>query len=306
MNKQIKTLAAFCAAALSTLPFAATPARAVDVVASIPELGAIAKDIGGAHVSVYSVASPGHDYHTIEPRASDVARIARAGLVVRSGLGLDGWMDALMNAAKNANLNVGGSGYVDASSGIPLIEVPKESITGASGDVHPDGNPHYVFDPVYSKFIARNIVKGLIRVDAKNADDYRKRYSSYNKSIDARMVDWNKKLAPYRGKGVVTYHKNYNYFLRRFGLYQYGTFEPKPGLPPSANHVAELIKSMKNDKIRAVLVEGIYPTRWPEFLKRQTGIGYVVGPYSVKDLSEGSYFNFIDELVDDAAQACKQ
>lgn len=304
MKNHIKSLTALCAVALSTL--LTSRAKAVDVVVSIPELGAIVKDVGGSHVEVYSVAQPGRDYHTIEARPSDVARVARAGLVVRSGLGLDVWMDALMIAAKNTRVNVGGEGYVDASTGIPLIEVPKESISGASGDVHPDGNPHYFFDPIYAKYIARNIVKGLIRVDAKNAGDYRKRYAAFNKSIDSRMEDWKKQLAPFRGEGVVTYHKTYNYFLRRFGLYQYGTFEPVPGLPPSANHVAELMRAMQKDKIRAVLVEGIYPRRWPDFLKRQTGIDYVAGPYSVDNLNEGSYFNYIDKMVSSAVQACKQ
>jgi ABC-type Zn uptake system ZnuABC Zn-binding protein ZnuA len=120
------------------------------------------------------------------------------------------------------------------------------------------------------------------------------------------MTGWQQKLAHYRGKGVVTYHKTYNYFLRRFGLYQYGTFEPRPGLPPSANHVAELMRAMQNDKIRAVLVESIYSTRWPEFLKRQTGIDYVVGPYSVANLNEDSYYNMMDKLVNAAALACRQ
>jgi zinc/manganese transport system substrate-binding protein len=254
---------------------------------------------------VYSIAQPNHDYHTIEPRASDVARIAHAALVVRSGLGLDIWMDSLMNAAKNSRVNVGGEGYVDASTDIPVIEVPKESITGASGDVHPDGNPHYYYDPVYAKFVARNIVKGLIRVDEKNADDYRKNLKKFYDAIDAHMADWNSKLKPYQGMGVVTYHKNYNYFLRRFGMYQYGTFEPRPGLPPSANHIASLIASMQKDKIHAVLVESTYPRRWPDFLKRQTGIDYVAGPVSVDDLNAGSYIEMINKLVNCAAQACK-
>lgn len=303
LKNHLKILTAFVAVAVSTL--LAPQARAVDVVTSIPELGAIAKEVGGGNVAVYSIAQPNRDYHRLETRASDVARIARAGLVVRSGLGLDVWMDALMNAAKNTKANVGGSGYVDASTDIPTIEVPKESISGASGDVHPDGNPHYYFDPIYAKFIARNIARGLIRVDAKNADDYRKNLKKFYDAIDAKMKGWQAQLKPYQGKGVVTYHKNYNYFLRRFGLYQYGTLEERPGIPPSASHVSNLIKAMQKDKVRAVLIESIYSRRWPDFVKRQTGIDYVIGPFSVADTNQGSYLAMIDKLVSATTQALK-
>jgi zinc/manganese transport system substrate-binding protein len=307
MKSYFAKITALIAVAISTLLANVKPAlAAVDVVTSIPELGAIAKEVGGSDVSVYSVAQPNRDYHTIEPRASDVARIARAALVVRSGMGFDGWMDALMNAAKNTKVNTGGEGYVDASADVPPIEVPKESISGASGDVHPDGNPHYYYDPVYAKFIARNIARGLIRVDAKNADDYRKNLKGFYAAVDARMRGWNEELKPYQGKGVVTYHKNFNYFLRRFGLYQYGTLEERPGIAPSAGHLANLIKAMQKDKVRAVLVESIYPRRWPDFLKRQTGIDYAVGPYSVENLNPGSYLALVDKLVDAAKTACKQ
>jgi len=139
----------------AALSVGATSARAVDVVAATPELSAITKEVGGAKVSVYSVASPNRDYHTVEARPSDVARISRADLVVRTGLGIDMWMDALMNAARNPKINRSGGGYVDASAGIPVIQKPTAQITDASGDVHPDGNPHYFYDPVYAKFVAQ-------------------------------------------------------------------------------------------------------------------------------------------------------
>lgn len=274
------------------------PARAAtEVVASIPELAAIAKAVGGGNVSVYSVAKPNQDYHAIEPRPSDVSRIARADLIVRSGLSLDIWMDSLMNAAGNAKLNRGGNAYVDASANIPTIETPQESISGASGDVHPEGNPHYLYDPIYAKRTAQNIVRGLIRVDAKNAASYRANYVAFNRAIDNKMDDWKRALAPYAGKSVVTYHRNYNYFLRRFGLRQYGTLEPKPGIPPSAAHISQLISNMKRDRVRAILIEGIYPKRFADVMKRQLGVQYQVGPFSVQSYTGQGYINLIDNLV---------
>lgn len=280
------------------------PAQAaVDVVASLPELAAIAKEVGGNKVSVSSVAQPNTDYHMVEARPSLVQKIARADLVVRSGLGLDMWMDALMNAAGNKKLNRGGAGYVDASEAIPVLDRPNSSITGASGDVHPDGNPHYYYDPIYGKFVARNIVRGLIRVDGANADYYRGQLADFYKQIDAKMNDWKQQLAPYAGKPVVTYHEDLRYFLRRFGLNDYGTLEPKPGIPPSAAHVKNLMDDMKRDNVRALLVESIFPTKYPELVSRTIGVKYVITPYSVGSQGTTNYFNFIDKLVARTKQA---
>jgi zinc/manganese transport system substrate-binding protein len=285
-------------AALALLGASATRAHAaVSVVASLPELAAITKAVGGNNVSVYSIAKPEQDYHSIEPRPSDVSRIARADLIVRSGLQLDMWMDSLMNAAGNGKLNRGGAGYVDASTDIPRIEIPAESVTGASGDVHPDGNPHYYYDPIYAKYIARNILKGLIRVDGKDADEYRANYKHFNADIDEHMAGWQRALAPFQGQSVVTYHRNYNYFLRRFGIRQYGTMEPKPGIPPSAAHISQLIAQMKRDNVKGLLIESIYPTRYPDLVARQLGIKYEVGPVSVTSQTESGYIDLINQLV---------
>ncbi len=292
-----RILCAFLTAACLGGTLARPASASLDVVASLPELAAISKAVGGDKISVYTIAKPGQDYHTAEPRPSDVSRLAHADLLVRSGLGLDMWMDSLMNAAGNPKLNRGGSAYVDASVGIPVIEMPTEGINGASGDVHPDGNPHYYYDPVYAKFIARNVVKGLIRVDPKDAAEFRANYAGFNKAIDQRLPGWERQLAPFAGKYVVTYHRNYNYFIRRFGLKQYGTLEPRPGIPPSASHIAQLMSNMKRDGVNAIVVEGIYPKHYPDLMARSIGAKYEYGPYSVTALTEDGYLSMIDSIV---------
>jgi zinc/manganese transport system substrate-binding protein len=289
------------------LLLASVPAKAaVDVVAAIPELAAIAKEVGGNDVSVYSVAKPNRDYHAIETRPSDVARLSRADLVVRAGMDLDSWMTALINATGNNALRSGGRAYVDASVGIPKIEVPTEQITGASGDVHPEGNPHYYYDPVYSIHAARNIVKGLIRVNPANANDYRANYASFRSTMLNRVNLWKRELAPFAGKPIVTYHRNYNYFLRRFGIRQIGTMEPRPGIPPSARHINALLARMKQGNVRAILIEGIYPRRYPQLVATQLKTQYFMGPYSVSTYGKGAYANLINTLVDRAKQALQQ
>jgi zinc/manganese transport system substrate-binding protein len=301
-SMKLKTILALCAAL-----FVMRPAQAaVDVVASIPELAAIAREVGGSKVAVSSIAQPDTDYHRVEPRPSLVQKIARADLVVRSGLGLDGWVDALMNAAGNAKLNRGGAGYVDASEGVPVVDRPNESISGAHGDVHPDGNPHYFYDPIYAKYIARNIVRGLIRVDGGNANYYRAQLADFYKEVDRRMEGWKKELAPYVGKPLVTYHEDFEYFARRFGLSIYNTLEPKPGIPPSAAHINRLIDGMKKDGVKALIVESIFPTKFPALVARTLGIKYVVVPYSVGAGGTKTYFDLIDVWVDKTKQAFRQ
>ncbi len=292
------------AAVLASLALSISAAQArTSVVAAIPELAAIAKEVGGDDVDVYSIAKSNQDYHAIETRPSDVARLSHASLVIRIGLGFDPWMVSLSSAAGNTAIKPGGSAYVDASAGIPVIEMPNEQISGASGDVHPEGNPHYYYDPIYAVFAARNIAKGLIRVDGAHAAAYRAGYARFNADMRRRVSGWQSTLAPYRGKRVVTYHRNYNYFLRRFGLAQGGTMEPRPGIPPSAKHINALLATMKAQGTRAILIEGIYPLRYPNVVAKAVGSRAVVGPYSVASLSQGAYAAMIDKLVDAARQA---
>lgn len=295
--KQISR-AAGVAAAVGAVAMAAPAQAAIKVVATLPELACITKAVGGDKVDVYSVARIGRDYHTIEPRPSDVSRTAGAKLLVRTGMQFEMWMDSLANATGQRSLMAGGSAVVNCSVGVKRDDVPAVQITGASGDIHVDGNPHFYYDPIYGKFIARNILKGLIRVDAANADTYRANYVKFNAEIDRRMPGWKRELAPYAGQDVITYHENFAYFLRRFGLHEYGHLEPKPGLPPSAAHINALINNMKRDKVKAVVIESIYPTRFADLIERQTGVKYAVAPYSPSSISAEAYINEVDGIVD--------
>ena len=278
---------------------------AIDIVAATPELADIAKQVGGDKVSVYSIAKPNQDYHMIEPRPSDVARIARADMVVRVGLDLDLWLDALMNAAGNPKVRRGTPGHVDASVGIAKLEVPREQITGASGDIHVYGNPHYFYDPENGKIIAHNVLEGLIRVSPGNKSLFQSNYERFAKEIDRRTEAWQKELAPFKGRPVVTYHKSAVYFLRRFGLKDFGQLEPRPGIPPSASHVSGLIRRIKDEHVTAMAVESIYPRRFPDLITRETGVKHVVVPYSVGSLGTKSYLDLIDQWVSKYKEALR-
>lgn len=288
---------AVCLASLSSLA-AISPAHAtVSVVAATPELADIAREVGGKLVTVYSIAKPNQDYHMIEARPSDVNRVAKANVVVRIGLDLDLWFDALINASGNRKVARGGAGYVDASLGIKKLEIPQGQVTGASGDIHVYGNPHYFYDPLNAKFIAYNIALGLDRVSPANATTFNANYKNFMAKIDQRMAGWSKELAPYKGRKVVIYHKSACYFLRRFGLIEFGTLEAKPGIPPSAAHVQNLIKSMKASGVKTVVVESIYPRQFPDMVTRETHSKLGITPYSVGSLGTKNYFDLISMWV---------
>ncbi|MDH7602315.1 MAG: metal ABC transporter substrate-binding protein [Armatimonadota bacterium] len=276
---------------------------AVDVVASTPELASIAKYVGGSKVTVYSIAKPDQDYHLIEPRPSDVSRIAKADLVVRVGLDLDLWFDALLNAAANPKVRRGAAGYVDASRGVDRLEVPKGKVTGASGDIHIYGNPHYYYDPQNAKIIARNICEGLARVSARDRDYFEDNYKRFVDELEQHISKWQQRLKPYKGKPVVTYHRSASYFIRRFGLRYFGQLEPKPGIPPSPSHISQLIKHMKEENVKALVVESIYPKRFPDLVAREVGIKYQVVPYSVGSMGTKTYIDLIDAWVERFAKA---
>lgn len=289
----VAVLAVGLAGSLAARPAAA----AIKVVACTTELADIAKQVGGANVTVYSIAKPNQDYHMVEPRPSDVQRIAQANLVVRIGLDLDLWMDALMNAAGNSGVNRGGSGYVDASVGIARLQVPHEQITGASGDIHVYGNPHYFYDPENGKTIARNILAGLERVSPSNRSYFQSNYDRFARAIDSRTAAWQAELKPYRGRSVVIYHESAVYFLRRFGLREFGTLEVKPGIPPSAAHIQRLIRRMKQDRVTTLVVESIYPRRFSDLIVRETGARVETVPYNIGAMGTRSYFDLIDRWV---------
>ncbi|MDH7568995.1 MAG: metal ABC transporter substrate-binding protein [Armatimonadota bacterium] len=291
---------------LAALLLATTGAAhaAVKVVASIPELEAIAREVGGGHVSVYTIARPDQDYHRVEARPSDVARLSEADLFVRVGMDFDLWADALLASARNKKVSKGGPGYVDASERVKKLEVPLERVTGASGDIHVWGNPHYCYDPGYGKVIAYSILLGLRRVDPAHAADYDANYKEFVNKVDSAMQRWKKKLEPCRGQQVVTYHKNFSYFMERFGIREFGNLEPKPGIPPSPAHLNRLIAEMKRANVKAIVVETVYPRKGAEFVAREAGARLAVAPYSVGVMGTRDYISLVDKIVEAFSNAC--
>ncbi len=270
---------------------------ALDVVTTTPELAAIAKEVGGNLVKVTSLAKPNQDYHKVEAKPTDVVKVKNADVFVRVGLDLDMWADSVLNAARNPKVQSGGSGYVDAGRLIKKKEVPSANISGASGDIHVFGNPHYWLGPGNAKVVAYEIDAALRTVDPKNAATYDANYTRFNAEMDKHIADWKQELAPYQGKAVVAYHDEWVYFLDQFGLKAFGYLEPKPGISPSGSHVNNLIAAMKRDSVRAIIIPSIYPTRFGDVLVKETGGKISVVPYSVGSEGTTDYFSYMDAIV---------
>jgi ABC-type Zn uptake system ZnuABC Zn-binding protein ZnuA len=290
----------------SALVAGARPSRAaVEVVTTTPELAAISKEVGGNLVHVTSLAKPDQDYHKVEAKPTDVVKVKNADVFVRIGLDMDMWADSVLNAARNPKVQSGGAGYVDAGRLIKKMEVPTANISGASGDIHVYGNPHYWLDPGNAKVVAYEVDLALRGVDPKNAATYDANYGRFSKEIDQRLRGWKQTLAPYQGKPIVAYHDEWVYFLSRFGLRAFGYLEPKPGIPPSGSHVNNLIGAMKQNGVKAVVVPSIYPTRFADLVAKENGGTVAVVPYSVGSLGTTDYFGYVDAIVNGFQKALR-
>jgi zinc/manganese transport system substrate-binding protein len=295
------------AAALLTLPaLSAQPVQAaVRVLAATDNLAWITQQIGGNHVSVDYLARGDQDPHMIEPRPSQVAKLARADLLVRIGMDLDLWMDSLLDAARNPKIARGSRGYVDAHVGLHPLEIPSGKLDPSMGDIHVYGNPHYEFSPeVVRTIVGRNILAGLERVDPGNAATYRANYTAFSNQLLEDEKRWKAKLAPFRGRAVVTYHKTFPYMLEYFGLREFANVEPKPGIAPSASHVAQVAQEMKRSGVKVIIAESYRPRRFSDLLAQESGGKVVPIPGGVGgERGIDSYFALMDTIVNRIAAA---
>jgi ABC-type Zn uptake system ZnuABC Zn-binding protein ZnuA len=253
MRRPISLVALLVAAAGLAAGAAAAPR--VRVVATIPDLKALTEAVGGDLVEVDALARGSQNPHDLEVRPSLMLKLRRADLLVQNGLDLDGWADAVIRGANNPRVIPGAPGFVDASRGIPVLEVPTTRVDRSMGDVHPFGNPHYTVDPGLAPIVTGNILNGLARVAPEHRTTFERQRREFLARLGEAMGRWARTLEPFRGARVVAYHNDWPYFLARFGLSQVGTIEERPGIPPSPAHLARLIRQMRDEGIRVVLVE---------------------------------------------------
>lgn len=273
-------------------------AQPIRVVTSTQSLASITEYIGGRDVDVTSLAVGHVDLHFFEPKPSMVIAVTKADMVVKVGMAFDGYVDALVESAKNPKVFPGHAGYVDASKGVPKLEVPKGPITMAMGDIHEEGNPHYYLDPRNGRYIAKNILDGLVAIDPDNANAYQKRYEQFLDELDKRILDWNKNISVTKGKTIVTYHRSWSYLLDYLELSLVATIEPLPGLPPTPKHIKYLTEDVIKESLDYVLIASIYSPKVGRMIQEQTGALFLQLPVTLEKRSKQfGYFEFLDHLI---------
>lgn len=275
------------------------------VVATTPDLGAIAEAIGGDRVSVTSLARGTEDPHFVTPRPSFIRILNRADVLIEGGAELEaGWLPPLLQNARNRDIMPGRKGHVNASRNVRMLDVPTGPIDRSQGDVHLAGNPHFLLDPLNAQVVARTIAERLQALDPEGAEYYAGKLDHFVRQIDEGLSEWKETLAPFEGTQVVTYHDNYAYFARRFGFRVFGSIEPLAGIEPSPRHLSNLVASMRENDVRMVWMEPFRPRRTPSRVAEETGAALVFLPELVGSI-EGvdTYIDLIDHNVSALARA---
>lgn len=299
MKKILLTLAA-------SLCFVFTGHAKLKVVATLPDLGSLAREVGGDKIEVGVLAKPTEDSHFVDARPSFVVQLRDADVLIDGGAELEiGWLPPLLQNARNPKIDVGKPGRVQASQGVRLMNVPTNA-TRAAGDVHVLGNPHFVVDPIIAKTVAQHIAQAFSAVDAANATTYDANYKKFEATINAKLQEWGAAMLPFKGQNVVAYHDSWPYFAHRFGVNIDTFLEPKPGIPPSPSHLAEVIEKMKAQKMKAIIIEPFHDRKIAEKVASATGAKVVeFAQYPGALPNTETYVKLIDALVARLSAALK-
>ena len=281
---------------------------AVKVVTTTEDLASLAREVGGDKVQVDALAKGYQDPHFVDPKPSFILQVSRADLLIAVGRELEiGWLPPLISSGRNAKIQPGASGYLDASQNVKILEIPTGQITRAMGDVHPSGNPHYWLDPDNGRKIAQSIRDKLSELSPNDKAYFAQRYADFDKRLAEAQKKWDATMAPYKGTKLVTYHRSWPNFMERFGLNVIGYVEPKPGIPPSPSHTLDLIGEMKNQDVKLIVVEPYFDLKTPQAIANQVGGKVLVLAPSVGGTKEASdYIQLFEYDVNLLASTLKQ
>jgi zinc/manganese transport system substrate-binding protein len=276
------------------------------VVATTTDLKALTEAVGGDLVDVESLARGNQNPHDLEVRPSLMVKVRRADLLVINGLDLDQWAEVVVQGANNPKVLPGTPGRVDASEGLPVLEVPTTKVDRSMGDVHPVGNPHYTPDPGMAPQITANILTGLARLQPQSRPVFEKNRAAFLAQLDQAMTRWTAALAPFKGAKVVQFHPDFIYLFARFGLSKAGAIEDRPGIPATPGHLARLIQDMKQERVKLVVVEPWNDVKLAERVAQEAGAKVRVLAPSVGSLKEAkTYLDTVDYNVRTLAEGLR-
>ena len=286
----------------------AAQAATLSVVTTTEDLAAIAREVGGDRVSVASLSKGYQDPHFVDAKPSYMVQLKKADLFVEVGRELEvGWAPGLVSGSHNSKIQPGAPGHVDASAQVQVIEVPS-TVSRTQGDIHPFGNPHYLLDPANAAPAARAIRDGLVRVSPADKAAFDAHEADFEKRLGAAVAKWKGQAAALglTGMKVVTYHRSWSYFARAYGLQVVDFIEPRPGIPPSPNHLQDLVNEMKSGGVKVLIMEPFFDNRIPEKVSRDTGVPLAVLPSSVgAEPQIKTYFDLFDRMFVELGAALK-
>lgn len=289
----------FCFVVVSFVFVWAESAWSLRVVATTPDLAAIARAVGGERVVVSSLLLGVQDPHKIEAKPSYIRDLSRADLLLYNGLELEiGWLPLLIEGARNPNVRVGSLGNLDASRGVPVLEKPLTAVDRSQGDVHPEGNPHYLLDPRNGKIVARSIAERFAQLDPAHRADYEQYLTVFLREMDRRIAEWERRLAVVKGIPLVAYHKTWEYLAAWAGFRIVAYVEEKPGIPGSPRYIASVMRRIQEEKALAIIAAVYNPVKECENLARRAGIPSVTLPAAVgAEKTITTYPELFDALV---------
>lgn len=264
--------------------FAQDATSKINVVASVPDLAAIAVEIGGDKINVKALAKGYQDPHFVDAKPSYILDLNKADLLIYVGLDLEiGWLPVLITGSRNSKISTRNApGNLDASTMITnILDVPTFPIDRSMGDVHPGGNPHYLLDPRNGIQVAKGIAAKLSEIDPENKSYYESNLANFNKRLYQKIKDWETRLSFFHDTKIVSYHKLWNYFNEWAGFKQVATIEPKPGIPPSPSHLADVIKKIKTSDVKLVIASNYYPEKTARLVAEKAGIDFLILPTQV-------------------------
>lgn len=276
------------------------PAQAaLRILATTADWGALATELGGDRVNVYVATSALQDVHRVEARPSLIARARTADLVIATGAELEvGWLPVLVQESGNARIQPGVPGYFEAAAHVPLLEVPSR-LDRSLGDIHPQGNPHVHLDPGNIAIVARALAARLATLDPRNADFYAQRARDFDALWQQAIARWQIRAAPLKGVPVVVIHRDQAYLVHWLGLEEVAAIEPKPGVPPSAGYLGQLVMKLSVSPPRMILRNAYNDPKAPNWLSQRVHAPVVLLPFSVGGTPQAkNLFGLFDDTID--------
>jgi zinc/manganese transport system substrate-binding protein len=303
MNTKIWTAAGVASLCLA---FTGTANAALKVLATTADWGALVTELGGEQVNVYTATTAFQDVHRVDAKPSLIARTRTADLVVASGAELEiGWLPVLLQESGNAKIQPGSPGYFEAASAVRLLDVPS-AVDRSMGDIHPLGNPHIQLDPHNIALVAQALSVRLAQLDGKNADYYTKRGADFQARWSQAITRWEAEAAPLKAVPIVVIHTDQRYLANWLGLNQLAAIEPKPGVPPSAGYLAQLVTKLGATPPKMILRNAYNDPKAADWLAERVHAQVVLLPFSVGGTPEAKdLFGLFDDTLNKLLAAAK-